>query len=96
MAEAKSDGSIDALREDLERLRADVATLTSHLSGAGSEAYDDVRKRARDASRHAGETARERWHEGRSVVENEMIDRPLTVIGIAFAAGLVIGRALHR
>lgn len=96
MAEAKSESSMEALRADLDRLRADVAALTGHLSGAGSEAYDDVRRRARDASRQAGETARERWNEGRGMVETEMTERPLTVIGIAFAAGLLIGRALQR
>jgi ElaB/YqjD/DUF883 family membrane-anchored ribosome-binding protein len=98
MADAKSrdDVTMEALRADLDRLREDVATLTHHLGSAGESAYDDVRRRARDASRQAGEAARERWNEGRSSLETEIAERPLTVIGIAFAAGLLLGRGLSR
>lgn len=99
MADAKTtpeDASIEALRSDLNRLREDVSALTRHLSGAADETAEGVRERLRDASREAGETARQRWRQGRSSVESELQERPVTVIGIAFAAGVLIGRLLGR
>jgi ElaB/YqjD/DUF883 family membrane-anchored ribosome-binding protein len=98
MPDGKSndDASIAALRDDLDRLREDVATLTHHLGSAGESAYDDVRRRAREASRSAGDAARERYQQGRSGLESEIAERPLTIIGVAFAAGLLLGRGLGR
>jgi ElaB/YqjD/DUF883 family membrane-anchored ribosome-binding protein len=97
MADTKTDdASIEALRSDLERLREDISLLTRHLRGAADETADDVRSRLRDASREAGAAARERWRQGRTSLEAELQDRPLTFIGVAFAAGVLIGRLLGR
>lgn len=90
------DASIEALRSDLNRLREDISSLTRHLSGAADETAEGVRERLRDASREAGETARQRWRQGRTSLEGELQERPVTIIGIAFAAGVLIGRLLGR
>ena len=97
MADTKTeDPSIQALRSDLERLREDISALSRHLRGAADETAEDMRDRLRNASRQAGDAARERWREGRTTLEAEMQDRPLTIIGIAFAAGVLIGRLTGR
>jgi ElaB/YqjD/DUF883 family membrane-anchored ribosome-binding protein len=98
MAEARSkdDAAIEELRADLQRLREDISALSGHLRGAADESVDDVRQRLRDASARANQAARENWYRGRSTVESEISERPLTVIGVAFAAGVLIGRLLGR
>lgn len=100
---AENAESIEALRADVGRLRDDVAVLTRHLSGAADEAADDVRQRLRDTYRQTGEAARqtrdaarERVDRGRSAIESEFQERPVTVLGIAFGTGLLIGRLFGR
>jgi len=100
---AENAEAIEALRTDIGRMREDMASLTRHLYGAADEAADDVRQRLRDSYRQAGETARstgaaarERIDRGRSSLESEIHDRPLSVVGIAFGIGVLLGRLLGR
>lgn len=100
---AENAESIEALRADLGRLREDIASLTRHLSGAADETADTVRDRVRETARQTGEAARQtrdaardQVERGRSSIENEFRDRPVTVLGIAFGTGLLIGRLFGR
>jgi len=90
------DTSASALRADIDRLREDIATLTRDLGTAGSERAREARNRARETRDRAWDAADERYQRGRGFVETEMRDRPLTVLGVSFAAGLLVGRLLGR
>ena len=88
--------SMDALRADLDRLRQDFQSLSQNLRGAGNETAEAARQRVERAARALGDTARENLRQGSSALEAEIRDRPLTVLGVAFAVGLVIGRMMGR
>lgn len=98
MADAKTEtnSSVDALRSDFDQLRQDFAQLSQHLRGAGSEAAETARQRVENTAKRAGDAARENWQQGCSALDAEIRERPLTVLGIAFAAGVVIGRLFGR
>jgi len=76
------------LRDDLASLKDDLATLVRSLrSDAGDmseEAQELYARRANEGHR----SARALFH--------DLEDRPLTVLAIAFAAGLIGGRFLLR
>ncbi|MCA8909619.1 MAG: hypothetical protein KDA64_17270 [Rhodospirillaceae bacterium] len=98
MADAKTDtnSSVESLRDDMDKLRQDFAQLSQHLRGAGSEAAETARRRVETTAKQAGDAARENWQQGCSALDTEIRERPLTVLGIAFAAGVVIGRVFVR
>ncbi|MEQ8964816.1 MAG: hypothetical protein RID91_03230 [Azospirillaceae bacterium] len=88
-AKGGGDDSASALRDDIDRLREDMAALTRDLGSAGSDRARHVRDRTRD-------TVNDGYQRSRGFVETEMSERPLAVLGISFAAGLLVGRLLGR
>jgi ElaB/YqjD/DUF883 family membrane-anchored ribosome-binding protein len=68
------------LRSDLTQVKQDLAELTRHLFAAGQDGVRLIDERVREKANGAVETARKR-------IET----RPLTAIGGAVAAGLLIG-----
>jgi hypothetical protein len=76
------------LRDDLAALKGDLATLVRSLrSDAGDMSEEAQELYARLASE---------GHRSARAVFHDFEDRPLTVLAIAFAAGLIGGRFLLR
>lgn len=71
----------DALRQDIEQLRQDLAALT-----------DSVKQRTGTQTQAGLESARERACELGSQIEA----RPLTSVVAAFGAGLLLGKLFSR
>lgn len=95
MASSAND-DLDALKKDVERLKGDIAAIAAHVRGAADEAADNVSDHVRNAGRKSEAAAREQFDRGRSAVEHELSERPLTTLGLIFAAGLVIGRVMGK
>ncbi|MGL4966476.1 MAG: hypothetical protein ACRC67_34960 [Inquilinus sp.] len=85
MATRNLEQDVDALTRTISELRSEIGTLAGRAGGA---AQDAGRWGARRVG-HAAEAAADR-------VQGQVADRPLTSVGLAFAAGLAIGRFLVR
>jgi ElaB/YqjD/DUF883 family membrane-anchored ribosome-binding protein len=103
MAERDLQKDVDAVKEDLVKLRSDIAELTQRLIDTGrsevSTARNRVRAEARNLGRELRETLNDTGERGvRTVesVEQLLTDRPLVSILAAFGLGLLVGKLLQR
>ncbi|MGK9166508.1 hypothetical protein KXR53_09445 [Inquilinus limosus] len=85
MATRNLEQDIDALTRTLAELRSEIGALAGD---AARDAVDAGRRGARRVGRAADVAA-----EG---IQGQVAERPLTSVGLAFAAGLAIGRFLVR
>jgi ElaB/YqjD/DUF883 family membrane-anchored ribosome-binding protein len=83
---ASTDSEVEALKADIAALRGDLKQVVSDIRGiAKTKAEAGVDRGAELASK-----ATEQLGETRTVVETRIRENPLTAIGIAFGAGLVL------
>ncbi len=102
MAEAKSsieDGlkrDVDAIKADMDALRKDLVAVLDTLKGTAStraEAeIEALRKRLDRIATGAQASGRESLRK----VEEQIEERPLVSLAIAFAVGLLLGRIFNR
>ena len=85
MSNAQTGATTDEMRDQIAKLRADVARLS-----AG--AVDDVRERIGDVGRKAVKSGRE----AREGVIDAVIENPLTAIGVAAGVGYLLGVLTRR
>ena len=88
MATRNLEQDVDALTRTLAELRSEIGTLAGRAGGAAEDAIGAGRRGARRAARAADAVADE--------IQGHVAERPLTALGLAFAAGLAIGRFLCR
>jgi len=82
-----AEADYEALRKELDQLRADIAALTNTLKDVaadqGGAAYEKVRQSAHRAQEQAAHTV--------EAVGHEIGERPFTSVLSAFILGLLIG-----
>lgn len=76
---------VDAIKEDLSRLRSDLGGITQGWMS-----------RAREGMSDASEYAQDQGSEALHVVQNQIEDHPLAAVGIALGVGLLLGAMLKR
>jgi ElaB/YqjD/DUF883 family membrane-anchored ribosome-binding protein len=93
MADKDSDtATAEALREEIERLRADMAAIAGTLKNMGIEGGSKVYERVREqAERAKGEAEQAATAVGRQIEE-----RPLTAVITAFILGAILGALISR
>lgn len=93
MADKTGDtASAEALREDIERLRADMAAIAKTLKTMGAEGGNRVYERVREqAARARGEA-----EEAASNVGRQIEERPLTAVLTALILGAILGALISR
>jgi ElaB/YqjD/DUF883 family membrane-anchored ribosome-binding protein len=94
---------VDAIKSDLAALREDLASIVNSAVQAGKAQAGDARERLSDMARSRLEQVGSTWEDanlrGREIldqVQHQIEDRPLQAVGIAFAAGLVLGALARR
>jgi ElaB/YqjD/DUF883 family membrane-anchored ribosome-binding protein len=93
---------VEALRKDFKQVKDDLAGLTKALKELGTkraaEGAEDL-KVARDKVeaqlRHAAHEARGTLNEARGTLEDQIREKPLGTLAIAFAVGLLLGKTLR-
>lgn len=74
-----------SLEKEFDALKADLESLKSTLTQKGRKALDS-----------AVTSATENTQQGIQVLENQIAERPLTSLLVAFAAGVLIGKLTDR
>ena len=88
MATRNLEQDVDALTRTISELRSEIGALAGRAGGAAHGAVDAGRWGVRRVG-HAAEAAADG-------IQGQVAERPLTSVGLAFAAGLAIGRFLVR
>jgi len=95
-AEDQLKKDVDALRKDLDALRKDllgaVDSLKGTASGRAEAELDALRKRLDRVATNARASGRESLRQ----VEDQIEERPLVSLAMAFAVGLILGRLFDR
>ena len=90
----KSD--INSIRSDIDVLRKDLSTALSRLTGtASNRAEAEVQALQRRINKIA-EDVQTSGRDGLRAVEEQIEERPLVSLAMAFAAGIVLGRLFDR
>lgn len=103
MAESSVKTEFDTLRSELAQMRDDLASLSktiSDLTALGlAEGVNDLKKAGKVAQRKmkgALEDAEELRQSGVNAIEQQISERPLGTVAMAFGIGLLIGKLLDR
>jgi ElaB/YqjD/DUF883 family membrane-anchored ribosome-binding protein len=88
MATRNIEQDVDSLTSTIADLRAEIGRLTGRAGGAAQDAVDAGKRGARRVGKAADAFSDE--------IQGHVTERPLTSLGLAFAAGLAIGRFLCR
>jgi ElaB/YqjD/DUF883 family membrane-anchored ribosome-binding protein len=97
------DADLEALRQDISKLRADVAALVEAFVASGKEKADAVRLKTATSARHRlqeiGESldaVKQRGHDALERAERRVAQHPLASIAGMFALGFLTGRLFGR
>jgi ElaB/YqjD/DUF883 family membrane-anchored ribosome-binding protein len=103
MAERDLGKEIEGLKEDMAKLRDDLAGIVDALKDVGKGRVEDAREglgeladALRDALRGGLEGAREKSKKSVETVEQQIEQRPLLSLLAAFGVGVVLGKILDR
>jgi ElaB/YqjD/DUF883 family membrane-anchored ribosome-binding protein len=102
-AATKADQEMEAVKDHIEALRSDLATLTTHIKGLSSATLEQAQsagalkfeelsadlQRAADAIRQQGQASIAQF-------ENMVREKPLISLLAAFGAGVLFARLLER
>lgn len=96
MTSRNIEGEFDTVKEDLAKLRADLANLSTALKDATSDTVQDqiaqIRGRIDDLTGEAKIQGRQTLDDLTTRIE----EKPLASVLVAFGVGLLIGRLLDR
>ena len=102
-AATKADQELDAVKEHIQALRAELSTLTTHIKGLSSAKLEQaqsvgslkIEELSADLQR-AADALRQRSQASVAQLENTIREKPLISLLAAFGAGLLIARLLER
>jgi ElaB/YqjD/DUF883 family membrane-anchored ribosome-binding protein len=103
MADTTVKTEFDSLRADFSQMRSDLAKLTKAI---GEMTAHEATDRLAELKR-AGRTAQHQLHKavegadslrqsGVTAIEQQINERPLAVMALAFGIGLLLGKVAHR
>lgn len=90
----RDESLLDALREDLESLRKDFASLTSNGVATAADSTHKLVNRAMASAKDITDSARAQTEAAQERVEQVAADRPWTTIGTSLVVGMVLGKVI--
>jgi len=102
-AAAKADQELDAVKEHIQALRTELATLTTHIKGLSSAKLEQaqtagslkIEELGADLQRAADELRRQ-GQASLAQFESMIREKPLVSLLAAFGAGVLVARLLER
>ncbi len=90
------EGEFDTVKDDLVKLRGDVANLSAALKDTTSETVREQIELIRDRIDRLSGEARTQGRQALDDLADHIEDRPLSSVLIAFGVGILLGRLLDR
>jgi ElaB/YqjD/DUF883 family membrane-anchored ribosome-binding protein len=87
---------LDVLRADFDALRQDLASVLDTVKGTAASRADAEIDALRKRLDRLGANLQSTGREGVRAVEEQIEERPLVSLAVAFALGLVLGRLFDR
>lgn len=87
---------LDALREDVTKLRADLSQLAKALLEKGKNETDSAKDKVVEELMAGLKTARVRGNDTVESVEHKIQEKPLMSMLIAFFVGLLLGKLFDK
>lgn len=91
------------VKDDVSRLREDLASLAQSVLEAGKAGSQEARERLEVEARKrleqlksAASTAKAKGEQAVEGVETQIRERPIAAVLVAFGAGLILGKLLDR
>lgn len=96
MADRDLNKDVDAIKNDLDALRKDLASVVETIKGsAKSRAESEIEALQKRLNQIAG-NVQTSGREGLQAVEDQITDKPLVSLALAFAVGMALGRLFDR
>ena len=90
------DSNLDTVKDDLGKLKADLSSLTTAFQGFAAETVRTKWNGTQEKLDQWTERARSQSRESLEDLAEEIEDRPLTSILLAFGLGVLLGRLFDR
>jgi len=96
MTSSNVESEFATLKDDLAKLRADVAALSAAVRDTASDTVQEQIDAIRDRISHLASDAREESQQRLDDLAGQIEERPLTSVLLAFGVGLLIGKLFDR
>lgn len=96
MSSHNVESEFDTLKDDLAKLRADVASLSATLRDITSDTVHEQVDAIRGRINNLTDSAKAEGQQRLDDLTDQIEERPLTSVLIAFGAGLLIGKLFDR
>jgi ElaB/YqjD/DUF883 family membrane-anchored ribosome-binding protein len=87
---------VDTLKEDISKLKDDLASIAETLLEKGKAETEDAKDRLGERLGEASQSAREKSKETVASLEDQIREKPLMSLLIAFVIGLFLGKLFDR
>ena len=87
---------LDSIRSDIDTLRKDFAAVLDRIKGTATNRAEAEIQALQKRINRVVDDVQASGREGIRAVEEQIEERPLVSLALAFAVGLVIGRLLDR
>lgn len=101
MESKKGSEEVEVLKDDIAKLREDIASLASAVLGAAGDKVDDVKSRANGKSQEAREAFTGKMNEGidrgkefLGDIDTQVSRHPLGSVLVAFGVGVLVAKIL--
>ena len=96
MSSHNVESEFDTLKDDLAKLRADVASLSATLRDITSDTVHEQVHAIRGRINNLTDSAKAEGQQRLDELTEQIEERPLTSVLIAFGVGLLIGKLFDR
>lgn len=96
MAEQDLGKDVEAIRADLDALRKDLAGVVEAIKGTAQGRADSEVEALQERLNKLADDVQAGGREGLRAVEQQIEERPLASLAVAFAVGMVLGRLFDR
>lgn len=90
------EGEFSAVKDDLAKLRADVANLSAALKGLTSETVHDQIDSLKGRIDRMTHDAKDQGRQALDDLADHIEERPVSSVLIAFGVGILLGRLFDR
>jgi len=94
--EKNTEQDYQAIRNDVNQLRSDIASLLKTAQSSGKENFQQTHEEVVEKLKHSSGKVSQQAHEVSDQIEQKYQEKPLIFMIGAFLIGLLLGRVLNN